>query len=329
MLFGYIQPGLQVVRLPQGDMHLSKAILKQKIGFTMSITYCGFIAIIGRPNVGKSTLLNCLIGEKISITSRKPQTTRHKILGIRTTLPYQTIFVDTPGLHRKTQTSLNRYMNRAAKSTLNDVDAIIFVVDATRWTSDDDLVLEKLKTVSCPVILVINKIDCIKEKAQLLPLIEDYSKKLIFNSIFNISAKNHFGVDQLAKHVTELLPTNPFFFPVNDITDRSMRFFTAELIREKLMRNLGEEIPYSITVELEEFTEEGNLLRIGGLIWVEKDNHKQIVIGKNGEVLKKVGQAARLELEKKYGKKIFLRLWVKVKSGWSDDERALKSLGYE
>lgn len=203
------------------------------------------------------------------------------------------------------------------------------MIDATRWTSDDDLVLEKLKTVTCPIILAINKIDCIKDKNQLLHLIEDYSKKLDFNAIFTLSAKNNRGIEQLANQVRELLPASPFFYPVDTITDRNTRFFAAELIREKLMRNLGEELPYSITVELEEFKEEGNLLRIGGLIWVEKANHKQIVIGKNGEVLKRIGQATRIELEKKLNRKIFLRLWVKVKSGWSDDERALKSLGYE
>lgn len=292
-------------------------------------TYCGFVSIVGRPNVGKSTLLNRLVGEKVSITSRKPQTTRHKILGIRTAAPYQTVFVDTPGLHKKAKTSLNHYMNRAASSTLNDVDAIIFVVDALRWTNDDQMVLEKLQTVSCPILLVINKIDKLADQDQLLPLIESLSAKLTFTAIFPLSAQYNQGITELAAKVTEFLPASPFFFPENEITDRNTRFYTAELIREKLMRNLGEEIPYSITVEIEQFKDEGKLLRIHALIWVEKENHKTIVIGKNGEVLKKIGQAARIELEKKLDKKVFLQLWVKVKSGWSDDERALKSLGYD
>lgn len=297
-------------------------MLKQK-------THCGFIAIVGRPNVGKSTLLNQLIGEKVSITSRKPQTTRHKILGIRTEANYQTIFVDTPGLNKQAKTSLNKYMNRAASSTLNDVDAIIFVVDVNRWTQDDEWVLEKLHTVQCPVILAINKADKIKDKGYLLPIIKDFSEKLDFKAIFAISAKNGVSVNELATEIRRYLPAETFYYPADEITDRNARFFTAELIREKLMRNLGEELPYSMTVEIEEFTEEGNLLRIGALIWVEKENHKMIVIGKKGEVLKKIGQSARLELEQKFDKKIFLRLWVKVKAGWSDDERALKSLGYE
>ncbi|CAM4425829.1 MAG: GTPase Era [Legionellaceae bacterium] len=295
----------------------------------MAKTYCGFIALIGRPNVGKSTLLNALIGEKISITSRKPQTTRHKILGIRTEEPYQAIFVDTPGLHEKTKTCLNKYMNRAASSTLNDVDAIFFIIEAHRWKEEDENVLKKLKNITLPIFLIINKCDRINEKNALNPLIEKISAELHLHDIFTISAKNRIGLTPLIEKVHSLLPSNPFFFPKENVTDRNLIFFSAELIREKLIRNLGEELPYSITVEIEKFTEDDNLIRINGLIWVEKENHKQIVIGKNGFVLKKIGQATRIELERKLGKKVYLELWVKVKASWSNNESMIKSLGYE
>jgi GTP-binding protein Era len=290
---------------------------------------CGYISIIGRPNVGKSTLINRLLGEKLCITSRKPQTTRHRILGIKTEGDVQAIYVDTPGLHRTEKAVLNRYMNRAALRALNDVDVLIFVIDALHWTADDDWILEKVKTVQCPVFLALNKIDKIKDKKELLPKLESFSTLMNFAEIIPISAKTGLNVDELAEKAAALLPNNPHFFPDDQITDRNERFLAAELIREKLIRSLGEELPYASSVEIEEFKEEGKLYRIGAIIWVERTGQKAIVIGEKGARLKQIGTDARQDMEKLFGQKVFLRLWVKVKSGWSDNERALKSLGYE
>jgi GTP-binding protein Era len=293
-------------------------------------THCGYIALIGRPNVGKSTLLNRVLGEKLCITSRKPQTTRHKILGIKTEGDIQSIYVDTPGLHKSIKTGLNRHMNRTASNVLQDVDVIIWLVDATRWTSDDDWVLEKVKRAQlktgCPVILALNKVDRIKEKKLLLPQLEALSAHMSFSSILPVSAKTGINVEELEAVVAKLLPKSPHFFPEDQITDRSERFLISELIREKLMRGLGQEVPYSTLVEIEEFKKEGNLWRISALILVEKPGQKAILIGSKGEQLKEIGRLARLEMEKRFERKIFLQLWVKIKSGWSDDERALRSL---
>ncbi len=289
---------------------------------------CGLVALIGRPNVGKSTLLNHLLGQKLSITSRKPQTTRHQILGIKTTDRAQFVFVDTPGLHKPRKRALNRYLNRAASSVLPSVHAILFVVEALRWTEEDELVLEHVKRAGVPTILVVNKVDRIEDKAALLPYLAEVAQKHDFAAVVPVSALRHDNLDDLEAELLKLLPESAPMFPEDQITDRSVRFLAAEIIREKLMRSLGQELPYDLTVEVERFEEEGNLVRIGALIWVDRPNQKAIVIGKGGERLKQIGQQARKDIEAMLERKVFLELWVKVKSGWSDDERALQSLGY-
>lgn len=292
-------------------------------------TRCGFVAIVGRPNVGKSTLLNQILGQKLSITSRKPQTTRHQILGIKTEGDDQVIYVDTPGLHKDDKgKALNRYMNQAASDALRYVDLVVFLVDRTKWTEEDDIVLEKLKYVKCPVILVVNKVDQLKQKDELLPQIESIAAKRDFIAIMPMSAKQGHNVDALEKLVSEHLPEGPHHYPEDQITDRSSRFVVAEIVREKLMRNLGEEVPYGITVEIEAFEHDGQLLTISALILVERDGQKRIVIGDKGSVLKTIGRDARIDIEKMFECKVMLNLWVKVRRGWSDDERALRSLGY-
>ncbi|MBE2897373.1 GTPase Era [Pasteurellaceae bacterium 20609_3] len=292
-------------------------------------TYCGFIGIVGRPNVGKSTLLNRLLGQKISITSRKAQTTRHRILGIDTEGAYQAIYVDTPGLHIEEKRAINRLMNRAASSTIGDVDLIFFVVDGTHWTADDEMVLNKLRNSRAPVILVINKIDNIKNKDELLPFITEMEQKLHFKAIVPISATHGNNVDQLKKLVRENLREGVHHFPEDYITDRSQRFLASEIIREKLMRFMGEELPYSVTVEIEQFKiNPKGVLIIHGLILVERDGQKKMVIGKQGQKIKTIGMEARADMERLFESQVHLQLWVKVKSGWADDERALKSLGY-
>lgn len=289
---------------------------------------CGYVALIGRPNVGKSTLMNQMLGQKLSITSRKPQTTRHRILGIKTTESAQVIYVDTPGIHQQSKKAMNRYMNRVATSTLTDVDVIIFMVDATQWTEDDDRVLQRLQSLSIPVILVVNKIDKLKDKSELLPYIELANKKSAFHTIVPLSARSGKSVVELEKTVRELLKESPPFFSADQITDRSERFLAAEIVREKLMRTLGQEVPYALTVGIEQFVDKGNLLNINAIIWVDRKNQKAIVIGKQGKALKETGTQARIDMESLFGKKVFLELWVKVKEGWADDERALQSLGY-
>lgn len=289
---------------------------------------CGYVAIVGRPNVGKSTLLNHILGQKLSITSRKPQTTRHRILGIATGDKHQTVYVDTPGIHGEERKAINRYMNRAATAALRDVDLVLFVVDALKWVPDDELVLSKVKASGLPVMLVINKVDEIEDKEALLPRIEELVQLHGFVEVVPVSALKGHNLDRLQELVAARLPLSPPFFPEDQITDRSPRFLAAEIVREKIMRQLGEEVPYELTVEIEEFKEEGRLKRISALILVERDGQKAIVIGDGGQRLKQIGTEARLDMEKLFGGKVMLSLWVKVKSGWSDDERALKSLGY-
>jgi len=293
-----------------------------------SISHCGYIAIVGRPNVGKSTLLNRILGQKLSITSRKPQTTRHQILGIKTKEDKQFIYVDTPGLHLKEHKAINRYMNKAASSSLKDVDLVIFLVDRTKWTPEDQLVLEKVSQCKAPAILAVNKIDQTKEKAELLPHLQELSEKHHFDHIMPISAKQGHNVDQLENLIESYLPEGFHYFPEDQVTDRSQRFLAAELVREKIMRQLGEELPYSVTVEIEEFKYEKHVLHISALILVERSGQKKIVIGDKGEQIKVIGRDARKDMEKLFDSKVMLNLWVKVKSGWSDDERALRSLGY-
>lgn len=291
--------------------------------------YCGFVAIVGRPNVGKSTLLNQLLGQKVSITSRKPQTTRHRIMGIHTEGAYQTIYVDTPGLHIEEKRAINRLMNRAASSSIGDVELVIFVVEGTHWTPDDEMVVNKLRHLRCPVLLAINKVDNVTDKTLLLPHIGFLSQQMNFLDVVPISAEKGMNVDTIAKIVRDHIPQADHHFPEDYITDRSQRFMASEIIREKLMRFLGDELPYSVTVEIEQFvTNERGGYTIHGLILVERDGQKKMVIGNKGSKIKKVGIEARQDMEKLFDMKVHLELWVKVKSGWADDERALRSLGY-
>ena len=292
------------------------------------VTRCGYVAIVGRPNVGKSTLLNHILGQKLAITSRKPQTTRHNMLGIKTEGEIQAVYVDTPGLHKHNDKALNRYMNRSASSALKDVDVVVFVVDRTRWTDEDQLVLEKVRHVKCPILLAVNKADRLEDKSELLPHLNWLAEQLPQAEIVPISALQGQNLDTLEKLVGERLPESEHFYPEDQITDRSSRFLAAELIREKIMRQLGAELPYQITVEIEEFKQEGRILHIHGLILVERDGQKKIIIGDKGERIKRIGADARKDMETMFDSKVMLNLWVKVKGGWSDDERALRSLGY-
>jgi len=292
-------------------------------------TYCGFIAIVGRPNVGKSTLLNKILGQKISITSRKAQTTRHRIVGIHTEGPYQAVYVDTPGLHIEEKRAINRLMNKAASSAIGDVDLIIFVVDGTHWNEDDEMVLNKLRQAKAPVVLAINKIDNVKNKDELLPFINEITAKFDFKEIVPISAQRGNNVHNLQKIVRSSLKPGIHHFPEEYVTDRSQRFMASEIIREKLMRFMGEELPYSVTVEIEQFKlNERGIYEINGLILVERDGQKKMVIGQGGQKIKVIGTEARQDMERLFDNKVHLELWVKVKSGWADDERALRSLGY-
>ena len=290
---------------------------------------CGYVAIVGRPNVGKSTLMNRILGQKLSITSRRPQTTRHQILGIKTEGTEQAIYVDTPGLHKDGGKAINRYMNRAASSALRDVDLVIFIVDRDRWTDEDQAVLDKLKHSNIPVILAVNKVDRLEDKNALLPQLQQLSALMAFAEVVPISAKHGSNVDLLEQQVLARLPEGIHYFPEEQITDRSSRFLAAELVREKIMRQLGDELPYQVTVEIEEFSHEGGVLHIGALILVERKGQKQILIGTRGERIKRIGQEARIDMERLFDTKVMLRLWVKIKSGWSDDERALRTLGYD
>lgn len=292
------------------------------------VTRCGYVAIVGRPNVGKSTLLNHILGQKLAITSRKPQTTRHNMLGIKTEGNVQAVYVDTPGLHKHNDKALNRYMNRSATTALKDVDVVVFVVDRTRWTDEDQLVLEKVQHVKCPILLAVNKADRLEDKSELLPHLNWLAEQLPQAEIVPISALQGQNLDTLEKLVGERLPESEHFYPEDQITDRSSRFLAAELIREKIMRQLGAELPYQITVEIEEFKQEGRILHIHGLILVERDGQKKIIIGDKGERIKRIGADARKDMETMFDSKVMLNLWVKVKGGWSDDERALRSLGY-
>ena len=295
----------------------------------MDKQYFGFVAIIGRPNVGKSTLMNHILGQKVSITSRRPQTTRNRVVGIDTDGAYQTVYVDTPGLHREEKRAINRLMNRAAESALGDVELILLVVDATLWTDDDEMVFSKIKDSRLPVVLVINKVDKVKNKQTLLPLIERLSARREFKEIIPVSAIKGTSLDTLKQIVRDSLPEGIHCFPDDSITDRSSRFMASEIIREKIMRQMGDELPYSVTVEIEEFKEDGsNHVSISAAILVERSGQKKMVIGAGGARIKKVGTDARIDMEKLFGAKIFLSLFVKVKAGWADDERALKSLGY-
>lgn len=290
---------------------------------------CGHVAIIGRPNTGKSTLLNYLVGQKLSITSRKPQTTRHQILGIKTGDDYQILFVDTPGMHVDAPRAINRMMNRAASSSLVDVDVVLMVVDRTAWTENDERVLSHLVNCEAPVILVVNKVDLVRDKTELLPHLESLEKKADFAAIVPLSALRKQNIDALEREIVSRLPERDALFPEDQITDKSMRFLAAEIVREKIMRQLGDELPYATAVEIEEFVDDKGILNISALVLVERRGQKLILIGEGGSRLRSIGSEARRDMEKLFDNKVMLRLWVKIKSGWSDDDRALKSLGYD
>lgn len=289
----------------------------------------GYVAIIGRPNVGKSTLINRILGQKLCITSRRPQTTRHRILGIKTNDSGQFIYVDTPGMHSDNKKAMNRYMNRAAASSIEDVDVILFVVEGLKWTDEDKRVLKRLQQdARAPVILVLNKADKLDDKAALLPQIEELAAQFEFAAVVPVSARKGMNTDLLEQEITKLMPKGEMIFDEDQLTDRSSRFLASEIVREKLFRYLGQELPYSLTVEVEQFEEEEGMYRIGTVVYVERSGQKSIVIGKKGEQLKLIGKDARLEMEQLFGCKVFLQIWVKVREGWSDNERMLKNLGY-
>ncbi|MBF0220333.1 MAG: GTPase Era [Gammaproteobacteria bacterium] len=289
---------------------------------------CGYIAIVGRPNVGKSTLMNHLLGQKVSITSRKPQTTRHRILGILSRDAWQMIFVDTPGIHHNAPRAINRYLNQTATTALSGVDHTLMVVDVRHWERDDDLVLQRLQNEKCAVTLIVNKIDKLEDRDELLPRLKALGQRYPFAAMIPISALREEDCHHVEQALVASLPEGEAIFPPDSLTDRSERFLAAEIVREKLMRSLGMELPYAVTVEIETFTEEEGVYHINALIWVERESQKRIVIGKGGAVLKTVGSAARKDMQRLFGAKIYLRLWVKVKEGWSDSERMLQSLGY-
>lgn len=288
----------------------------------------GYLAVIGRPNVGKSTLTNRLVGAKVSITSRKAQTTRHRIHGVLTTETCQFIFVDTPGFQTAHRSALNRLMNRSVTQTLADVDVVLFLVEAGRWGSGEQDIVKLLPT-DRPVVLVVNKVDRLADRKTVLPFLDKVSKEFTFADIVPVSAERGENLDELLKTAAKHLPAAPPVFAADDITDRSERFLAAELLREKLFRNLGEELPYGIAVEIEKFEQEGDLRRIHAAVVVDRAAHKAMVIGKAGERLKRISTDARKEMETLFGGTVWLETWVKIKSGWADDERALKSLGYE
>lgn len=309
--------------------HLFQDPIEEKAEQNSHKQHCGYAAIIGRPNVGKSTLLNRLLGQKISITSRKPQTTRHRILGIHTQDNCQIVYVDTPGIHDRGNLALHKYMNKTASQVIWDVDVIVFVVEVLRWTEADQMVLDKLKNVSVPVILAVNKVDRVKDKRLLLPYLEEMAAQYNFHSVIPIAGKQGIQIEAFEKKLQSLMPEAPFFYSPDQVTDKTDSFMAAELIREKIFRLCGEELPYSVTVEIEKYKVEERLTSIAALILVDKESHKRMIIGKRGEKLKDIGSQARQDMEKNIGHKVYLQLWVKVKTGWADDERALRSLGYD
>lgn len=300
----------------------------------------GYVAIVGRPNVGKSTLMNHLLGQKLSITSRKPQTTRHRIHGILSNDEMQAVFVDTPGIHRNEVRAINERMNKAAVSALVDVDLVLFVVDSDQWRDDDLLVLQKLGDTNLTVVLVINKADTLKDKGSVLPLIETFNDSFDFADIVPVSALKNQNLDRLQEVIASHLPIADPIYDTEQITDRSERFLASEIIREKIMRSAGDEVPYDLTVQIDGFKDEAAHIDpktgrprkactfIDATIYVERSGQKAIVIGDKGQRIKQVGMDARKDMEQLFDKKIMLTLWVKVKRGWSDDERALTSLGY-
>lgn len=290
---------------------------------------CGFVAVVGRPNVGKSTLINSMMGRKVTIVTAKPQTTRHRILAVRTGENEQVIFVDTPGLHRNAGRAMNRLMNRTAVSALADADLVLFVVEATRWTEEDEDVLDRIKAAKIPCIALLNKIDAVHPKQRLLAAIDEMSRRHDFVEIIPVSARKRDNLDVLEASIRPRLPESPPLFPAEMQTDRSPQFHAAEVIREKLTIHLREELPYGLTVQIEQYSEDRDRLTIHAIVWVERDSQKGIVVGKGGQMLKKVGQEARLALAKQLHRSVHLELWVKVKDNWADSEKDLLNLGYE
>ena len=289
---------------------------------------CGFATIVGRPNVGKSTLVNRIVGRKLSITSNRPQTTRHRILGIATSSSSQLVFVDTPGIHRPRARALNRYMNRVATKALIGVDLVIMVVEASGWVPDDDRILDKIARESVPALLVLNKIDRIKHRESLLPVLGDATRRYDFTAAVPVSARSGENLMRLRSVVESCMPMASPAFPEEQYTDRSTAFLFAEIVREKLIRRLGQELPHRLTVEVERIVEEDRRTLVNVLVWVERRQHKMIVIGRGGGRLKEAGTEARLEISRMLGRSVHLEIWVKVREGWTDDERALHGLGF-
>lgn len=295
----------------------------------MKNTRCGYIAIVGRPNVGKSTLLNTIMAQKISITSKKPQTTRHQLLGIKTFNQTQFLYVDTPGIHSNEKKAINRYMNRNARSVIRDVDAVIFVVDRGSWNKEDELVTEALAGQAGQLIIAVNKFDLITPKNRLLPVLEKLQARFPEAEVVPVSALKGENIEQLEKLIEQRIPYSEFYFPDDQVTDRTERFMVAEIIREKLMRQLGDEVPYAASIQIDRFERTGKIVHIVATIFVERAGQKAILIGAGGKKLKRIGIDARVDIERLLASKVMLTNWVKVKSGWSDSERALKSLGYD
>ena len=288
----------------------------------------GYCAIVGRPNVGKSSLLNRLIGQKLAITSAKPQTTRHSIIGVKTREEGQIVYVDTPGIHQRGDQAMNRYLNQTARSVLSDVHIILFVVEALRWTAEDEAVLASIAAARSPTILVVNKVDRVKIKHKLLPFLSETAARMAFAEVFPVSATNGENIEAMERGILNLLPQGDNYFPEDQLTDRSERFFASELIREQLTRRYGKDIPYALTVEIEKFEEAAHLYRIHALIWVERAGQKNIIIGQKGAALKETAKQARIAMERLYGKKVYLEIWIKIRKSWSSDEQALINLGY-
>ena len=291
-------------------------------------TRCGYAALIGRPNVGKSTLLNYLMGQKVSITSRKPQTTRHRLIGIKTDENTQVLYVDTPGIHDGQKKAINRYMNQTAVSVLRDVDVVVWMTDRASWNEDDEKARDAMRELGCPLIIAVNKIDLLAGQNVLVKKLTELAENFPDAELVPISATTGENVSALEGLVSAAMPPGRFLFPDDQITDRSVRFMVAETVREKIMRQLGEELPYAVTVQVDEFKDDGKTIHIDMTAYVERQGQKVILIGKSGQRLKRIGTDARTDIEALLSRKVMLNLWVKVKSGWSDDERALRSLGY-
>jgi GTPase len=293
------------------------------------LDHCGFVTIVGRPNTGKSTLLNCIIGRKLSIISRKPQTTRTHLLGIKSDKDSQMIFIDTPGLQKKPANLFNRYMNREVFNALANIDLAVHIIEALNWNDHDENVYRHICKLACPVILAVNKVDRIKNKQELLPFIDKLNTRGFYKEIIPVSAKTGKNINLLEESIKKLLPAGTALFPDDQVTDRNERYFAAEFIREKLTHSLGDELPYNISVTIDKFQEEQRIIKISATIWVANDGQKKIVIGKNGAVLKKAGQLSRKDMENMFGKKVLLETWVKIKDKWTNSTRALKQFGYD